>query len=130
MKNRGIRQYRFDSNPLERRFAEAWEELNNTYNHKGILNYLLTEDSNNPNFEITDREREVAATVIQWLGSPVGQKFIDSIMGTENLVRAISALERIRPIPERILRKLPVRNLDEILVECDSVLNAVMKEDE
>ena len=64
---RGLHPYRFKDNPEERRFAEAWAK------HCGdgkTLAYLL--------FPVapTEREEQVAATVIQWLGSPVGQGFL------------------------------------------------------
>jgi len=76
MKNKGLHQYRFRDNPLEKKFAEAWEDSNK---HGRTLEYLLAKDSNRPNDEVTDRDREVAATVIQWLGSPVGQGFISDM---------------------------------------------------
>lgn len=41
--------------------------------------------------------------------------------------RAVDALELIRPIPERILLNKPVRNLDEILLECDGVIAMKLK---
>jgi hypothetical protein len=45
-------------------------------NGRGTLDYLLAKDCNFPNGEVTARDREVAATVIQWLGSSVGQCFL------------------------------------------------------
>lgn len=36
--------------------------------------------------------------------------------------QAKDALNKIRPIPETILRGKPVKNLDEILLECDKAL--------
>lgn len=36
---------------------------------------------------------------------------------------AKDALKRVRPVPEAMLRGNPVRDLDEILAECDSVLS-------
>ena len=84
MKNKGINQHRFSGNPLEKAFAEEWEELNTTYdgeqNGRCILDYLLSEDANHPCGEVTDRDREVAATVIQWLGSPVGLSFVMGVI--------------------------------------------------
>ena len=46
---------------------------------RGVLDYLLAEDSNYPKGEVTERDRKVAATVIQWLGSPVGQSFLSKL---------------------------------------------------
>ena len=33
-----------------------------------------------PKGEVTERDKVVAATVIQWLGSPVGQFFIGNVL--------------------------------------------------
>lgn len=77
MHNKGRSQYRFKDNPLEESFAVAWEKMNTNVSGRedgrGVLDYLLAENPNEPMGEVTDRDREVAATVIQWLGSPVGQ---------------------------------------------------------
>ena len=86
MKNKGIRQYRFKDNPLERCFAEKWDSLNsNVFNGRldgrGLLDYIMAHNLMMPNGEVSDRDRVVAATVIQWLGSPVGQDFLDNCMG-------------------------------------------------
>lgn len=40
----------------------------------------------------------------------------------EVFYKAKDALERIYPVPKRLLSKTPVRNLEEILTECESVL--------
>jgi hypothetical protein len=73
MKNQGLHQHRFPDNPEEQRFAKHWETYNDRF--PGTLDYLLSKD-NRPAVEASDRDREVAATVIQWLGSPVGQGFL------------------------------------------------------
>jgi hypothetical protein len=73
--------YRFKDNPLERIFYESWVELNHNKNGRGVLDYLMAEDPNNPTGEVTDRDRLVAERVIQWLGSPVGQSFLMQIKG-------------------------------------------------
>jgi hypothetical protein len=88
MKNVGLHQYRFRDNPLEEKYAKEWEKRNiswitNDLDGKGTLDYLLAKDSNYPAGEVTDRDREVAATVIQWLGSPVGQGFIKDVLEKE-----------------------------------------------
>ena len=70
---RGLHTHRFKQNPEERRFAEAWAK------HCGdgkTLAYLLTVGDQRFPTAPTGREEQVAATVIQWLGSPVGQGFL------------------------------------------------------
>jgi len=73
-KHKGLHTYRFKENPEEKRFAEAWADQNRL---GSTLAYLLDPKSGifRPP-EPSDREHEVAATVIQWLGSPVGQCFL------------------------------------------------------
>lgn len=70
---RGLHPYRFAQNPEEQRFAEAWADWNATGKH---LAYLLTVGDQRFPATPTEREEQVAATVIQWLGSPVGQGFL------------------------------------------------------
>lgn len=74
-KTQGLHTHRFRDNPEEERFAKAWDDQNR---HGSNLAYLLDPKNGvgcRPP-EPTDREHEVAATVIQWLGSPVGQGFL------------------------------------------------------
>lgn len=70
----GLHTHRFKDNPEEERFAKAWEQFDGAN-----LDYLLQpardDDPGSPP-AATDRERVVAATVVQWLGSPVGQGFL------------------------------------------------------
>lgn len=83
-RHKGLHRYRFEDNPLEKKFAEAWQERNDRGRH-GVLEYLLAADNNHPAGEMSDRDAEVAATVVQWLGSHVGRCFLDDVLGT-NLV--------------------------------------------
>jgi len=80
MKNQGKNQHRFKDNPKELEFALKWEKLNTNYNGEldGLrtIDYILAENPNQPKGEVTERDRMVAATVIQWLGSPCGQTFL------------------------------------------------------
>ena len=87
LRNRGVefgghvgrRAYRFtkrDDNEQERVFAEKWQGINDE-KHTKTLAHLLAEDPNARNLpRPSDRDKMVAATVIQWLGSPVGQGFL------------------------------------------------------
>ena len=76
MKNKGLHLYRFRDNPEDKRFAQACEK----HDKDGkTLEYLLCEGDQRHLPEVSPRERTIAATVIQWLGSPVGQNFLDSL---------------------------------------------------
>lgn len=67
-KVRGLHTHRFKDNPEEKRFAQEWARQGNT------LAYLLGNGVTPA--EPSDRDAQVAATIIQWLGSPVGQCFL------------------------------------------------------
>jgi hypothetical protein len=84
MKNKGLHQRRFFDNPLEQKFAEAWEK---EADH--ILPFVLPENLNHCN-DARSRDREVAATIIQWLGSPVGQGFLRDVQGEFSLGRFLA----------------------------------------
>lgn len=49
-----------------------------------MLNYMMG-DGKEP-AEVSDRDREVVATVIQWLGSPVGNNFLRELLERFNKV--------------------------------------------
>ena len=102
MKNVGLHPYRFAYNPAERKFAKAWEQRNvsptdGRLDGKGTLDYLLAEDCNHPCGEVTERDRQVAATVSQWLGSPVGQFFLGELGHSDVLARILSQ-RSLRPL--------------------------------
>jgi hypothetical protein len=71
--------HRFVSNPLEKKYYDAWIEENR---FGKTLEYILG-DNNRRADDVSDRDKMVAATVIQWLGSPVGQGFSESVMKGE-----------------------------------------------
>lgn len=73
MKTTGLHAYRFAENPEEKHFADAWDAEHGPMG-VGLLAHLLG-DGITPGFPTT-RDHVVAATVIQWLGSPVGQVWL------------------------------------------------------
>jgi hypothetical protein len=75
VKHEGLREYRFKENPEEKRFADAWKKENS---REGLITPLMDHMLGNGTQPVTATQREatVAATVIQWLGSPVGQCFL------------------------------------------------------
>lgn len=86
-KNTGINHKRLKAsqNKLEKKFSRRWNKINSG-NH-AILDYILSEDNlSEDNHQVgpSDRDQEVAATVIQWLGTEVGREFLDSVFGGTN----------------------------------------------
>lgn len=73
-KIKGLHTYRFKENPEEERFAKAWEQQNEYGSNLAYLLHVGEQRGRPP--EPDDRDHTVAATVIQWLGSPVGQWFL------------------------------------------------------
>lgn len=68
----GLHAHRLKQNPREREFMQAWLK-------ESVLPYILsTHDANHP-VDPSERDWVVAATVIQWLGSPVGQAFLEKL---------------------------------------------------
>ena len=70
-----VSPHRLSSNPEEERFLAAWTRENDYATRTPLINYLLTGGATRP-APASDRDNLVAATVIQWLGSPVGQTFL------------------------------------------------------
>ena len=77
MKHEGRALYRLKENPMERKFHNAWK----AEQEYGLLEYLFGDGTHKG--EVTDRDAQVAATVIQWLGSPVGQNFVKGVMSPD-----------------------------------------------
>ena len=80
----GMSSHRYRDNPVEKAFALAWQEahMSPIGEDRGYLHYLM--DRNNrgyPGPPLTERDFLVAATVIQWLGSPVGQGWLAEVLG-------------------------------------------------
>ena len=73
---KGKHTHRFISNPLEERFAKVWEEQERWHHN---LEYLLSSRVNERE-HVSEEIQEAAATIIQWLGSPVGQAFLEDAL--------------------------------------------------
>jgi hypothetical protein len=66
--------WRIKREPEEKRFAQAWANQQ-AFHH--TLAYLMGDG--NAKAVVSDRDHTVAATVIQWLGSSVGQSFLHEL---------------------------------------------------
>jgi hypothetical protein len=70
----GVQKHRLQSNPVEAAFARAWKQ-----GTREVLKYILAPpefDKPQGSVDPSERDEVVAATVIQWLGSPIGQAFL------------------------------------------------------
>ncbi len=73
-KHQGLSRHRLSSNPLENLYADAWEKK-----APGTLGYLLC-GQDRCDHDYSQRDATVAATIIQWLGSPVGRSFVEDVL--------------------------------------------------
>lgn len=78
-KFQGAHTYRLNSNPKEKLFADAWQEQNRLGRFT-MLEQLLSDDGGKTPADVSDRDEMIAATVIQWLGSPVGSCFLRDVL--------------------------------------------------
>lgn len=82
MKHNGKSMHRLSSNPAEKALHDAWQAENDESN---TLEYLLGEY--NRRGAVSDHDVMVAATVIQWLGSPVGKNFMRRVASSNDRVK-------------------------------------------
>lgn len=84
----GLHADRYEREPLELEFAREFqnfcESASGPGRHPDHLDYLLSPDQNLGNIQLAGtRDRQVAATVIQWLGSTVGQHWLRGVQAKE-----------------------------------------------
>jgi len=124
-KNQGLQTHRFANNPEEKRFADAWSEMNRISRN---LDYLLDVKHDDQHFvdPASDRDRVVAATVIQWLGSPVGQGFLRDLgyersetKDTEILWAAMTAMVKDIHAPQDQMTKAQWKRADALMARLD-----------
>ncbi len=70
---RGKNTHRFRSNPLELIAALHWQEQG-----EALLEYLNGDGQHRK--EVSTEVREMVNTVMQWLGSPVGQNYMRELV--------------------------------------------------
>lgn len=97
--NVGIHSHRLEytsgTSDVERAFAEEWmkenEPISWSNNGFGILSALLTKQGDVV-YKPTNRERAIVATVVQWLGSSIGQAFMERCL--ESVGRKIVEIKK------------------------------------
>lgn len=71
-----FKPYRFETNPQEKKFVD--EFIKQCYDH-GVPDRIVFGANHkgiSPDY-LSERERDIVLSAIQWLGSPVGQKFLN-----------------------------------------------------
>jgi hypothetical protein len=81
-KFKGFSSHRYNREPLEKLFAECWQEENTQLAVRNCtLDHLFSGNVDEHYVEIQSNENyKLAATLIQWLGSPVGQGFLAHVI--------------------------------------------------
>lgn len=75
---KGFKTYRHNSNPKEKEFHDKFIE-HNSHNHDDMDWLVFGVGDNNRNIpanRLTEHEKQIVISTIQWLGSPVGQGFL------------------------------------------------------
>lgn len=86
------KEYRFKDNPKEKEFHDNFIDM---FTHDRSANVTLSaiifgwenDRQNYPKEFLTDKEENICLNMIQWLGSPVGQGFLEKcgFINKENL---------------------------------------------
>tara|TARA_R110000851_G_scaffold47424_2_gene115165 strand:- start:15686 stop:15946 length:261 start_codon:yes stop_codon:yes gene_type:complete len=75
---KGYKNYRHSQNPKEKEFHDKFlKEHNSQYEDMDLIVFGHGSQSFSPNDYLTDREKKIILSTIQWLGSPVGQGFLN-----------------------------------------------------
>jgi len=75
---KSFKEYRFDTNPKEKEFHDkfiSWYGGNNRPDGLSIVVFGM-KSNNLPTDYLSEREESICLSLIQWLGSPVGQSFL------------------------------------------------------
>jgi hypothetical protein len=80
-KGKGLHLYRLESNPCERVTAKLWAD------NESVLCDILGDGTYGGRIVPSDRDYQVAATLMQWLGSPVGRNFVVQLVKGINKVQ-------------------------------------------
>ena len=84
-KFKGFSAHRYNREPLEKLFAECWQEENTQLAVRNCtLDHLLQKMVTNGDIYYAERQtkeiHKIPATLIQWLGSSVGQGFLRTVI--------------------------------------------------
>lgn len=75
-----LKEYRFKNNPKEKLFVDVFLKDHANGDDMDFIVFGQTEGIGfSPNDRLTEREESIVISTIQWLGSPVGQGFLNQV---------------------------------------------------
>jgi hypothetical protein len=76
-----VNEHRLSTNPREKLFLDKWREMNLIeWSRHSILDYILSIYNEGDLVESNPRDDQVAESLMQWLGTPVGWNFIQEVV--------------------------------------------------
>lgn len=78
---KGFNTHRHSDNPIELELHDSFnsEFIDNKYSHNAIDKIIFgTNENGNANDYLSDHEKRIVLSTIQWLGSHVGQSFLEN----------------------------------------------------
>ncbi len=73
-----LKLHRFERNPIEQLFVEKFIKEHGCSNDMDLIVFSHPSDSMTPKDFLSYREKSIVLSTIQWLGSPVGQGFLNN----------------------------------------------------
>lgn len=76
---KSLKPYRFNSNPSEKQISDSFIKLcAESHEMVDLIVFGQSFDNNRPNDFLSDREKDIVVSTIQWLQTPVGLKFLEN----------------------------------------------------
>ena len=75
---KSFKEHRFERNPQEKIFVDEFIKQHSENNDPDLIVFGHPSNTPTPNDYLSDREKNIVISTIQWLGSPVGQGFLNS----------------------------------------------------
>ena len=73
-----LKPQRFEDNPKEKEFFDKFLKSHHREGYSDMENIVFgTNERGRPKDYLSEREKEIVVSTIQWLGSPVGQGFLN-----------------------------------------------------
>jgi hypothetical protein len=114
--------HRLNSSPEEKLFAQAWADRQRD---DDLLAYLMG-NGRSKTENLSEADHKVAATVVQWFGSPVGQNFLRDLGYEKERV----VIKEAKPSKKVVKLKRFVGQLRGLLIRVHGILSELEKLDD